>query len=658
MEALLITNAGGGAEASLPANQSQFNIKVTSFDGSGLSGRKITFTPAAGAATEANTDDHGKLSVVLSPGTYTISVDTPSNYEKPANQTITAEGGTAYDVEFHMYSNVNPVTVRLYSFDDAGISGCTLTVKKKGTSTVVGTHTFSNTGILNFNLASGSYDFVISGNSSRYVTPAAQSKTLSRGGSATIDFTLATNVGTVNVTVTSFNNAGISGTKLTIKNGSATVGTKTFPSNSDNTYSIDLNPGTYTVSLSGIQQGYDAVEDKTVTVVRGGTHNVAMFIPERSVFTYGVRIQKSNSTPGHLVYTDDAAGLNPSTMSTSGVFTDNGWTARLRELFGMRPCVVKNGVVQYYLQDDNFTKKADGGTAVLTGADGDVMMEFTRGGYISITSDSSYIYVKISNTKVDNTFQQLAFSYKGVTKDKFYIGVYKGSLDGSNLRSISGKAPANNKSITQFITHAHNTGGSGNAKGYEIVNFYKLTFLQVLYLIRFKNLDSQTAVGKGYTGGSVAQTTGVTNSNPLCYGTNSATGRVKVNGIEDFWGNIWEWIDGIFCDSSRNVRTGDTDIVSAGNGANYTSRVTLSANIGGWINDVHATNELGFLIKSSSGSETTYYCDYGSCYAGCVGYFGGYWGNGAGAGAFLLSVSNSLSNAYSYIGARLAVCGA
>lgn len=658
MEALLITNAGGGAEASLPANQSQFKIKVTSFDGAGINGLKVTFTPAAGAATEANTDANGKLSVILAPGTYTIAIDAPSNYEKPASQTITAEGGTAYDVAFHMYNNVNPVTVRLYSFDDSGINGCTLTVKQKGTSTVVNTYTFNNTGILNFNLASGSYDFVISGNSSRYVTPAAQSKTLSRGASTTIDFTLVTNVGTVNVTVTSFNNAGISGTKLTIKNGSTTVGTKTFSNNSDTTYSIDLNPGTYTVSLSGIQQGYDAVEDKTVTVTRGGTHNVSMFIPERSVVTYGVRITKGQVAPGNPMYTDDASGLSASTMSTSGAFTDNGWTARLRELFGMRPCVVKNGVVQYYLQDDDFTKKADGSAAVLTGADGDVMMEFTRGGYVSITSDSSFIYVRISNTKVDSTYQQLAFSYKGVIKDKFYIGVYKGSLDGTNLRSVSGKAPAVNKNITQFITYAHNTGGSGNAKGYEIVNHYKLTFLQVLYLIRFKSLDSQSKVGKGYTGGSAAQNTGATNSNPLCYGTNSATVHVKVNGIEDFWGNVYEFIDGLFCDSSRNVRTGDTDIVSAGNGANYTSRVTLSANIGGWISDVQGTNELGFLIKASSGSDTTYYCDYGRCYAGYVGYFGGSWGDGWDAGAFRLSVDYGLSGANAYFGARLAVCGA
>ena len=655
MQGVLITDSGTGS-ASLAANQAQFKIKVTSFDNGNIGGRAISLKDSGGNITNVTTDTDGTAEVILVPGTYTITCNAPSSYETPSAQTLTAKGGTSYDVEFHMYSNVNPVTVKLASFDNAGISGCKLRVTPDGGTAT--DYTFAANGTLSLNLASGKYTFAIVGNSNRYVTPTTQTKTLARGASTTLNFTLATNVGTVNVTVTSFNGAGISGTTLTMKNAQ-NVAVDTYTMTAAGTRQIDLNPGTYTITLSGIKDGYDEVAPQTVTVTRGGTHNVSMYIPERSTFVYGVRITKSNSAPNHLVYTDDAAGLSPSTMNASGVLTDNGWNARLKELFGMRPCLLKNGVVQYYLDETNFNKKADGSASVLTGADGDVMIEFTRNGWVSITNDSSYVYVRISNTKVDNTYQQLAFSYKGTVRDKFYIGVYLADLDGTKLRSRSGVAPLVSKSITDFITYAHNAG-----TGYELINFYKYTLLQVLYLIRFKNLDGQTAVGKGYTNSSNSGkvNTGGTNAQGMNYGTttdnNANTGRVKVNGIEDFWGNLFWWIDGLFCDSSRNIRTGDTDVVSAGNGTSYTTRATISQNIGGYISDVHGTNELGFLIKAASGSQTTYYCDGGGCSAGCVGYAGGHWPSGLYAGPFRLNVNYSLSDTYTYIGGRLAWCGA
>ncbi|MCM1216780.1 MAG: carboxypeptidase-like regulatory domain-containing protein [Lachnospiraceae bacterium] len=653
MQGIIITDSGTGS-ASLAANQSQFKIKVTSFDGNSIGGRAISLKDTAGNTTNVTTDTDGTAEVILVPGTYTVTCDAPSSYEAPSAQTLTVKGATSYDVEFHLYSNVNPVTVKLASFDNAGISGCKLRVTpSSGTATE---YTFAANGTLNLNLASGTYTFAITGNSARYVTPATQTKTLARGASTTLNFTLATNVGTINVTVTSFNGSGISGTTLTMKKSDGTV-VDTYTMTAAGTRTIDLNPGTYTISLSGIKDGYDEVAPQTITVARGTTYNVSMFIPERSTFIYGVRITKSNSSPTHVTYTDDAAGLNPSTMSSTGVLTDNGWNARLKELFGLRPCVLKNGVVQYYLNETNFNKKADGSASVLTGADGDVMIEFTRNGWVSITNDSSYVYVRISNTQVDSTYQQLAFSYKGTVRNKFYIGVYLADLDSNKLRSRSGVSPLTNKSITDFIGYAHAAG-----TGYELVNHYKWTLLQVLYLIRFKSLDGQTAVGKGYTGASAKVNTGGTNAQGMNYGTttnnNATTGRVKVNGIEDMWGNCLWWIDGLFCDSSRNIRTGDIDVVSAGNGTSYTTRATISSNIGGYISDVHGTNELGFLIKASSGSDSTYYCDNGDCYAGCVGYAGGAWPNGLAAGPFRLNVYFSLSGAFDAIGGRLAWCGA
>ena len=56
-------------------------------------------------------------------------------------------------------------------------------------------------------------------------------------------------------------------------------------------------------------------------------------------------------------------------------------------------------------------------------------------------------------------------------------------------------------------------------------------------------------------GGKSAQITGVTNTVGMNYGARSSTSRVKVFGLEDLWGNISEFIDGVYCDGSANILT-------------------------------------------------------------------------------------------------------
>jgi len=416
------------------------------------------------------------------------------------------------------------------------------------------------------------------------------------------------------------------------------------------TVEFDLVATTVTVSMTDVPRGYGKPADVTLTPVGGTEFNVNFFMPEKLFTIYGVRIAKANSNPVTSVeYTDDAVGLTPSSCSGT-TFTDNGWQARLENIVGMRPCMLKNGVVQYYLNPDDFTKKADGTDADITsGDDGDVMIEFNKC-WLHISSDADYTYVKIAN-EPEEGFSDYPFSYKGVVKDKFYIGVYKGCMLSNKLRSLSGKTPVTNQTIATFRGYAQ-----ANGAGYELVPFNKLILLQALYLIRFKSLDSQSALGRGNVDSSSLKNTGATNTRGMCYG-NTATSddQIKCNGIEDFWGNIWEWIDGLSTNESKQILTQDGNFSdNAG-----TNRKTFSANYSGYIQDVCATPELGFLALEgkTSGSETTYYCDIGYVHSACVTYFGGHWSNGSNAGVFQLSMNNTASYSYANIGGRLAFCG-
>ncbi len=369
----------------------------------------------------------------------------------------------------------------------------------------------------------------------------------------------------------------------------------------------------------------------------GGTHPI-----------YTVRIDKNSSDPTEaLVYMDDAEGMQPSSGG-NGEFVDNGWEAILEEVCGMKPCLLRNGVVQYYLDKDNFSKKENGEWSDITsGADGDVMIEYTKC-YIRFRREDNYIYVSLSKSKYEG-FSDWSFSYCGSVRDKFYIGAYLGFVTGSMLYSRSNVQPTASTTIGNFRTYARNRG-----YGYEQMPYNKLIFLQVLYLIRFKSLDSQKALGNGWTSNSAATLTGATDLKGMCFGSEDYL-QVKCNGIEDFFGNLRYWIEGISTSGGKVfIKDGAFDDYTTGE----VCRVVTSDFAGLYPSDVSATDKLGFLITESNGTNDTYYCDYQYLYASSssVATFGGTYGYGLLAGAFYLNVSLTVANSYANIGTRLAYC--
>jgi hypothetical protein len=148
--------------------------------------------------------------------------------------------------------------------------------------------------------------------------------------------------------------------------------------------------------------------------------------------------------------------------------------------------------------------------------------------------------------------------------------------------------------------------------------------------------------------------------------------QVVFCGIEDFYGNEWVWVDGIWSTANTTpprklwIATGDFDTVPYQlvgetwidldpRPANYLEYGTgFSANQDGYLKDVHGTNETGFVAAlPGGGSETTHYCDYARLRAGCVGAFGGHWAIAGYVGAFLFYLYYSPASVLSSIGGRL-----
>lgn len=449
------------------------------------------------------------------------------------------------------------------------------------------------------------------------------------------------------VLVTSFDGGAISNRAITLIKGAETIVAYTKVNGEA---IVEVDYGTWTLSLTDVPSGYKTPIAQEIEGLGGTQTTVNFFLDEKTVIKYGVRIQLNNSNPQAAVeYINDSAGFTPSVTSGSS-FVDNGWANRW-PFNAIKPCLFKDGVVVGYLNPNNYAQFEDGSAADITsGTAGDVMVEFPKM-YIKISRDASYQYVEIAD-EPEAGFTDYPFSYKGVVKDKFYIGAYKGHNLSGKLRSLSGKTPTASQTRATFRGYAQ-----ANGAGYEIVPYNKLILMQALYLIRFKHLNSQIALGRGNVDDSALKNTGATNTLGMCYGKNDATNQqIKCNGIEDFWGNIWEWIDGLHT-VGTTIYTQDGNFTDNATGA--VSRGTFTANFAGYISDIWGTDELGFFIKEggSAGSGTTYYCDYGNCRSGCVASFGGGWDNASLTGAFHLFVASSPSDAYSSIGARVAFCG-
>lgn len=354
--------------------------------------------------------------------------------------------------------------------------------------------------------------------------------------------------------------------------------------------------------------------------------------------TLTARFNLSQSDPSLWgEYQDDAVG-----MTTGSDAFD--------EFFGHYPCILDNGVELGKLKRDDFTKYEDGTSAPITTLGKDVMIYFPRRG-LKIWKDSGYLYVSITSEEGKADYVYDAFTYKGNACDGFYLGAYKGYGSSNKLYSVSGQTPTTSQTIGTFRTWAQARG-----TGYEQSAFYQLTYRQAMYLIKYLGQNGQNAVGRGFVDGNSAiyGAAGYTNFRGMDWGESTGKYPMKLFGLEDFWGNIYEFIDGLWSNASRQLYAADGNYNDTG--SNYTSlgTATFSSNISGYMKDVNGTSHAGFTPSSQSyGSATTYFCDYAYVIASRLAGFGGGWSNADDAGPFLLIVNLSSSYTAAYYGARL-----
>ena len=375
----------------------------------------------------------------------------------------------------------------------------------------------------------------------------------------------------------------------------------------------------------------------------------------------------------------------------------------------MRRCLLNdNGEVVTYLHATDSTKTDTGAAADLTGASGMVMVEIPEH-YRKFEFDGSNILALISafplpgfhkvrkvyrsayEATVDRTTSTIKLASVVNTTAAFRGGNNTAGWD-DTYRSLLGK-PATNISLTNFRNYARNRGAAGlNDKGWNCDLYEAQLNTYWLFVIEYAQLNCQTAftaqlTEEGYRQGGLGD--GVTTlnggkwnifngSNPFvpCGITNrlgNATGVVdyempeeygaaltvhvpSYRGIENPFGNVWKFCDGInfdtekiyFCENPEHYADKKYDAPYTYMGDRLMSE--------GYLKEVtpFAKNPLlGYATAIGAGS-TTHYSDY--YYVNKVGNVlscGGSWTFGFGARLWLYAGDFARSAADSGRGGRL-----
>lgn len=263
-----------------------------------------------------------------------------------------------------------------------------------------------------------------------------------------------------------------------------------------------------------------------------------------------------------------------------------------------------------------------------------------------------------SGFSLQPTFNQRGHSASPAKQ--IYVGSYDAHDAGSSkLGSKSGSTPLVSQTMATFESRGNNIGA-----GWGLMNFHTLCLLQMLFYIEYASFYSQSKVGPGYTnaantgplasGGAAA----FERTNGTSVGT-SNTQAVSWRGIENLWGNIWQFVIGYnTTDSSHRIlkRNGTgtiADVLAAGsyeeitdpiplNGTTRVSGVDAGTHCHGYVSgfDRDAGNILGpmFVPGALIGASDQYLTDYfyshrsGISQTGVL-LAGGTWNHGLIAGA-------------------------
>jgi hypothetical protein len=332
---------------------------------------------------------------------------------------------------------------------------------------------------------------------------------------------------------------------------------------------------------------------------------------------------------------------------------------------GINRCnVADDGTINAYYGDAGYTED---------GSNGQVMVKIPKF-YYKVTPDSDGgldgVHIRKCTWEISDTADEgftlypAFYDANGNEIDYFLYGAFDGvgqrdsaygtsyNTASDKLSSVAGSSMLPVKNLTRARARIMATN---RGTGWYSAGVKQTMAVQMLMAVEY-GFNSQVGIGQGVVSTSAATYAGQTTGNVTSGTQDNKTTPVNWRGIENFWGNIYDWIDGLntsdkvpyFCNSYTFVddtSSGYTQISFSLPSSNYITALGYDSN-----------NPWVLLPSESSGSSnpTGPISDYVLSYSGwCVARLGGYWNDDSSAGAFCWACNNDSSNTNSNIGARL-----
>ncbi|MBS4879793.1 MAG: hypothetical protein KH138_05715 [Firmicutes bacterium] len=269
------------------------------------------------------------------------------------------------------------------------------------------------------------------------------------------------------------------------------------------------------------------------------------------------------------------------------------------------------------------------------------------------TKSGSKLKLQIADGPVDGFSVSPAHMDRGDGKgerDAVYVGRYHSVSTYESLSSgFTTKVSITRSSARESISNLGSTIWQWDLA--------MLQTIQMLYLVEFADWNSQTKIGYGCGNSSSAQHTGTSDTMPYHTGTMQSSrttygAGVQYRYIEDLWGNVYDWLDGCYYNSS-----GLNVILNPANFSDSTGGTAVGTPSSGHPSAMSVSGVSGFewcmYPTAANGSQTTFvpdYWDFSASYP-CL-FVGGYYGQYLSHGLFYVNF-NSASNSNVEVGCRL-----
>lgn len=313
-------------------------------------------------------------------------------------------------------------------------------------------------------------------------------------------------------------------------------------------------------------------------------------------------------------------------------------------------------------------------TARFDGVDGQVMVEIPRVYYFqnylpSGTGNPDYYKIRCGVALYPYAGFTLhpAFIDNGQEKEFLYIGAFEGYTLGGKGTSLPYYLSTANKTRAAFRAEAANRGADWSQ-----VTMYQYWLLQMLFYTEYADLNSRYRIPDT----TIPYNNRIKTGRSLANGNNSVSLRISsvldanlttanfetdivgmsYRGIENFYGNLWKFVDGINIFDRRLYLTNDRISLADDTAANYTDTgCDLPVAAGYYYNRLFPVSG-GFVPRKTGGSSSQNYADGVWTNVGWItGIVGGNSAVGSVSGVGCLILDNDFSaNAVAIVGARFA----